>query len=172
MLCGSGCATYEVKEGSPLTKEFILSDCCPGITSFLGPGPAFVLGKALVFAAFIDFQQSAALARVRESCARIDIHENPIERVQVVLSGEDGTVRCDRVDAGPLAGAGRALTLQVQGVRSAIADVQDSINRLSQQVGSDNSKIFKKFDRILANTAKLGQSSSLVAAAQEVSAVF
>jgi hypothetical protein len=105
VLCRGGACKYVVKAGSGISDDWILEYVVPHIRMRFSRSVALVLGRALLWAVFEDFGVYLPIAlRNRIQTAYADIPgrqlvagENPVKRVPLVVSGNEGEVYIDEL---------------------------------------------------------------------------
>ena len=102
-LCVQGPCKYVIKDGYSITKEWIEANVTPSIThSFrnLVPLLGFELGKALLYAVMEDcyFVCPVLKREIRNRyLSTTRPNGNPIKKVPIVVSGNEGTVYLDEI---------------------------------------------------------------------------
>jgi hypothetical protein len=100
---------------------FILSKVVPNICRQLPDSTAIVLGKAVLWLCFSSHANKFVAAeysnQLKTECVEAGIDhglesENPILKVQIIVSGDQGTVYMDEL---PMRGSGDAGTKKLQG---------------------------------------------------------
>ena len=104
VLSIGGPIKYVLRENSNVSDAFILEYVSPLIRRKLGPAVALTLGKALFWGAMDDearkLLESTLVERIRDAYERIrtlDIGTNPIKKVNLVISGFEGTLYIDEI---------------------------------------------------------------------------
>ena len=107
-LCKGGPIHYSVKEGSGISEEWILRYVCPAIRTCYGRSLSLVLGRALLWRIFDRSEAHVVPATIRnrvkrayrdlgERCRLLN-EENPVEKVPLLVTGEDAMVFIDVLD--------------------------------------------------------------------------
>jgi hypothetical protein len=100
-LCMGGPCKCVVKEGSGIADNFLLKHVVPNVRTRRSDGVAKVLGKALLWLIFTpdgDHLPHALRERVRTACddvARLLAGENPIKKIRLFISGDEGELCLD-----------------------------------------------------------------------------
>jgi len=108
-LCDGGTCLYKVKDGLPVTNAWISTNVTPSITASFGEGVGAILGKALLWAVFDPSQQDDLDTDLRRTISanfirlntNLNDGDNPIERVEVIPSEQDGVVSLDIIPNDP-----------------------------------------------------------------------
>ena len=111
-LCIGGPCKCAVKAGAGVSDAFILQHVVPAIRSRCSDDLALVLGKAVLWLACSDgkdYLPPAILNRINNAYSAIrqlPENENPIEKIMLVVTGNEGVVHYDEVGGELLGGAG------------------------------------------------------------------
>jgi hypothetical protein len=109
-LCKGGPCKYVLKPGSGIiSDEWITDFVCPHIASRFQRGVALVLGRALLWAIFDTATNSYIPAGLRNRIKtayehipavtrRLNVDENPIRKIEVFVTGNEGQVIIDEID--------------------------------------------------------------------------
>ena len=174
-----------------MTKTFILSNVVPNMRKRLSESCCYILGKALLwyifypnntvpqeFANHVKFElKEIYLASGVDGVDNPDF--NPVTKVPVIISGDEGTVfievveelargefaRIGGVGGGGAAGAG--IREQLLAVQSGISQLRRDVQDIKLNQGVDRSTVMKKLDLLNANVKRIGNQPArmMVAAA-------
>ena len=104
-LCDGGVCIYKTKDGSGVTDEWLAREVCPACTGMFGAAVGAILAKSLLWACYDPAMMDLVPPDIRQDVCRkfiqvdstLDNGENPIERVEVVVSQHNGTVCFDEI---------------------------------------------------------------------------
>ena len=107
-LCEGGVALHKVSDGSGITDEWLITEVAPNIASVFGSTTAAVLGKALLWACFNPPTADRVLPDIKHELIAKYIQlntgiadgVNPVEKLEVIPSEQDGAVRLDAIPNG------------------------------------------------------------------------
>jgi len=103
-LCVGGPIKYELKEGSRITENFLLTNVAPHIASFFPKSMAITFAKALLWGIFDDsFSEhlpNAIVGNVRSSVRQLmdEGQRNPVKKIPIIISGEEATLMLTEVN--------------------------------------------------------------------------
>jgi hypothetical protein len=111
LLCIGGPCKYKVKGNcTGITDNSILQHVVPNISNQLGPTLAVILGTALLWYVFSPEGDQDVPAHLHERAMgaynqlpanqRAPVDENPVEKIPVVISGNEGEVGVDEIPDG------------------------------------------------------------------------
>ena len=104
-LCEGGVALYKVLDGSGITDEWLITQVAPNIASVFGSTTAAILGKSLLWACFDpstadrvspDIKHDLIAKYIRLETGIAD-GVNPVEKLEVIPSEQDGAVSLDAI---------------------------------------------------------------------------
>ena len=97
-LCVGGPIKYELKQGSRITENFLLTHVAPHIASFFPKAMVITFAKALLWGIFDDnFSEhlpNAMVGNVRSAARQLmdEGESNPVKKVPIIVSGEEATL--------------------------------------------------------------------------------
>ena len=109
VLCVGGTVKYKVKTGSRVTDGFLLQHVVPHLAELKGREVALVLGRALlwglcdtVFSPFLEgqFRTNALAACAALGGRTLAEGENPVQKIQLIVSGHGGNLYITDMDEG------------------------------------------------------------------------
>ena len=179
ILCKGGPIAYKVKDGSGISDDWIVCHIVPRVASRFPRQVAVVLGHALLWKIFDDntgHLPDELVARVKTAYhnnpgRQLPENENPVQKVQLVVTGSDDAVYIDEIGADDADGGDdtnnrrvrrrlerdeiRALQAQVGGLRSDIASLQGQVERNSARAESQLTTINRNVRRLASQPARV-----------------
>jgi len=175
-----------------MTKTFILSNVVPNVRTRLSESCSYVLGKALlwyIFAPNNTVPQEFAdrikveLKEILRACGVQNVDEadfNPVMKVPVIVSGDEGTVFIEVVEevargefmrgvsggAGVATAGGAGIREQLLALQSGISQLRRDVQDVKQNQGVDRTTVMKQLAIMNANLKRIGnQPMRMLAAA-------
>jgi hypothetical protein len=167
VLCRGGACKYVMKEGSGISDAWILEYVVPHIAMRFSGSVALVLGRALLWVAFEDFGvylPQGLRNRIQTAYAdipgqQLEPGENPVKKVLLVVSGNEGEVYIDALDDeddendgdGPPRRRRRHERDELLGLHSQMASLRQENVQLKDQMTRESNRSDQQF----ANLARM-----------------
>jgi hypothetical protein len=180
MLCPGGPIKYKIRDDSNVTEEFITNYVVPNTTARLGNEAGLVIGKAVLWGAFSgnnDRMPPWLRTRIQEAYASyinndLEPLTNPIKKVPIVVTGNEGEVYIDEIPDDLVPGAGginggngnntgafvdRPIREQLLAVHSQLLQIRRGQDELREQVQNHHIQHTRNSQTMLSNIRRLAR---------------
>ena len=184
LLCVGGPVKYEVREEPGIDKEWILNNVMPHGRTMIDDDAAVVLGTAVLWYAFtpegIANMPPALYQQIRDRYALLPNNSepatNPVKKIPIVVSGNDGEVYMDEIPDELLIGAGggvvaagdgaadgaagggfvdRPIRLQLLAMHSQLLCLRRSDDEMRQQLRDFSMQSRRQYQTVNANIRRI-----------------
>ena len=176
MLCIGGPCKYKINADSGVSNAFILEHVVSNIRKRFSDDVALIFGTALLYYAYADESNhvpNVIKSRIFDAMRGVSEHptENPVEKVPVVCTGNDGEVYIDEISPSMNEPQGqenqdqaigsindRPIRDQLRALQSQVLSIKNQIHEIDKRIQDDHLSTTRQMQSLNANIKRIGVS--------------